>query len=60
MYTVRTLFVIIALSLLCLGSLDSRSSTDVLVVGSLTHVLAYDVENNRELFHNEVILMYYR
>ena len=36
------------------GNLDPSSSGDVLVVGSQTHILAYDVEKNAELFYNEV------
>lgn len=38
------------------GSLDVGGSCDTLVVGSHTHVLAYDVERNVELFHNEVLV----
>jgi Bardet-Biedl syndrome 2 protein len=36
------------------GSLDLSNPSDVLLVGTHTHVLAYDVERNIELFHNEV------
>ena len=39
---------------LCAGQLDSGSSNDVLMIGSQTHILAYDVEKNADLFYNEV------
>ena len=41
------------------GNLDPSSSADVLVVGSQTHVLAYDIEKNAELFYNEVSVNHY-
>ena len=37
-----------------LGCLDVTSAKDVLLVGSQTNILAYDIDNNKELFHNEV------
>ena len=40
-----------------LGCLDTSVARDVLLVGSQTHVLAYDVDNNKELFHNAVRIM---
>lgn len=40
-------------SALCCGSLDD-SQRDVLFVGTPTNLLAYDVENNSDLFYKEV------
>ena len=39
---------------LAAGKLDPELDQDVLVVGSQTNVLAYDVEQNSELFYKEV------
>lgn len=39
-----------------LGCLDVTLAKDVLLVGSQTNILAYDIDNNKELFHNEVRL----
>lgn len=36
------------------GCLTPNSSNDVLVVGTQTSVLAYDVQNNADLFYKEV------
>lgn len=36
------------------GPLEPGSGKDILVVGSQTHLLAYDVENNCDLFYKEV------
>ena len=39
---------------LAAGKLDPELDQDVLVVGTQTNVLAYDVEQNSELFYKEV------
>ncbi|KAG1682561.1 Bardet-Biedl syndrome 2 [Nymphon striatum] len=39
---------------LCCGKLKPNSNQDILVVGTATSVLAYDVFNNSELFYREV------
>ena len=39
------------------GKMDPESNKDVLMVGSQTHVLAYDVERNADLFYKEVHLL---
>ena len=38
------------------GKLDRTQDNDVLLVGSQTNLLAYDVEKNSELFYKEVCL----
>jgi len=40
-------------SALCCGSLDD-SERDLLFIGTPTNLLAYDVENNSDLFYQEV------
>lgn len=45
-------------SALCCGSLDD-SQRDVLFVGTPTNLLAYDVENNSDLFYKEVTTFFY-
>ncbi|XP_003385146.1 PREDICTED: Bardet-Biedl syndrome 2 protein homolog [Amphimedon queenslandica] len=42
------------ISALSAGCLDIPLAKDVLLVGSQTNILAYDIDNNKELFHNEV------
>ncbi|XP_041369340.1 Bardet-Biedl syndrome 2 protein homolog [Gigantopelta aegis] len=37
----------------CAGVLDGNAAKDVLVVGTQTNVLAYDVENNSDLFYKD-------
>ena len=39
---------------LAAGRLDPNRKNDILVVGTKTNVLAYDVENNQDLFYKEV------
>ena len=36
------------------GRLDPDSNRDVLLVGTPTNLLAYDVERNADLFHKDV------
>ena len=36
------------------GSLDSMGVTDVLMVGTQTNLLAYDVQNNTDVFYKDV------
>ena len=36
------------------GVLDPESGEDLLVVGTPTNVLAYDINNNRDLFYKDV------
>ena len=43
-------------SSVCCGSLDD-SERDLLFVGTPTNLLAYDVENNSDLFYQEVKLI---
>ena len=43
-----------AVSAVCAGQLDTKSQHDVLVVGTQTNLLAYDVENNADLFYKDV------
>ena len=43
-----------AVSSLTAGQLNPESKHDVLVVGTQTNVLAYDVENNSDLFYKDV------
>jgi len=45
------------ISSICAGRLNpSKPNTDVLVVGTPTNVLAYDVNDNSDLFYKEVSL----
>ena len=39
---------------LATGMLDTATKNDYLIVGTKTNVLAYDVNNNVDLFHKEV------
>ncbi len=39
---------------LCAGKMDDDGDQDVLMVGSQTHLLAYDVNKNADLFYKEV------
>ena len=39
---------------LATGILDSASKNEYLLVGTKTNVLAYDVDNNLDLFHKDV------
>ena len=39
------------------GPLKTNSNHDILVVGSQTNLLAYDVENNSDLFYKDVSCM---
>lgn len=43
-----------AISAVCAGHLDSDSNLDTLVVGTQTNVLAYDIQNNSDLFYKDV------
>lgn len=44
---------------LCTGALNPQHpDRDVLVVGTQTNVLAYDVNDNADLFYKEVIVTY--
>lgn len=36
------------------GTLDPETNHDVLVIGSQTNIIAYDVEKNSELFYKDV------
>lgn len=36
------------------GRLDSHATADILFIGTQTNLLAYDVENNQDLFYKEV------
>lgn len=36
------------------GQLDPELNRDILVIGSQTNILAYDVEKNAELFYKDV------
>ncbi len=37
------------------GKIDSSANNDVLLVGSQTNLLAYDVETNSELYYKDVM-----
>ena len=37
------------------GRLDPSSSQDVLVIGTQSNLLAYDVLNNKDVFYKEVV-----
>ena len=39
---------------MCTGKLDSTSGNELLFIGSRTNLLAYDVENNKDIFDKEV------
>lgn len=39
---------------MCAGQLDPTKPNDILFIGSKTNLLAYDVENNRDIFDKEV------
>ena len=39
---------------LCAGHLNTSEERDTLVVGTPTNLLAYDVENNSDIFYKEV------
>ena len=43
-----------AVSSITAGQLNVNSQNDVLVVGTQTNLLAYDVENNSDLFYKDV------
>ena len=43
-----------AVSSLATGQLQPNSDHDILVVGTHTNLLAYDVENNSDLFYKDV------
>jgi Bardet-Biedl syndrome 2 protein len=43
---------------LATGILDSASKNEYLLVGTKTNVLAYDVDNNVDLFHKDVKFIY--
>ena len=43
-----------AVSAIQAGQLNADSDHDVLVVGTQTNLLAYDVENNSDLFYKDV------
>ncbi len=43
-----------AVSCIQAGHLNANSENDVLVVGTQTNLLAYDVENNSDLFYKDV------
>ena len=43
-----------AVSCITAGQLNVNSQNDVLVVGTQTNLLAYDVENNSDLFYKDV------
>ena len=45
-----------AISALCAGPLNAGSENDVLVVGTQTNLLAYDIVNNSDLFYKDVSL----
>ncbi|XP_072026618.1 BBSome complex member BBS2-like [Amphiura filiformis] len=40
-------------SALCAGSLDGMGVNDILMVGTQTNILAYDVQNNTDLFYKD-------
>lgn len=45
---------------LAVGRLHPEMNNDVIIVGTPSHVLAYDVENNSDLFYKEVnVPIYY-
>ena len=46
-----------SVSCLTTGRLKPVSRNDALVVGTQTNVLAYDVENNSDLFYKDVSLV---
>lgn len=41
---------------LCIGRLG-EDERDVLLVGTISHVLAYHVEDNADVFYKEVLIM---
>ena len=43
---------------LCAGHLNVTEDRDTLVIGTPTNLLAYDVENNADIFYKEVSLMF--
>jgi Bardet-Biedl syndrome 2 protein len=46
-----------AVSCIASGQLNPDSKHDVLLVGTQTNVLAYDVENNSDLFYKDVSIL---
>lgn len=36
------------------GRLDQNADRDILLVGTATNLMAYDVENNKDLFYKDV------
>ena len=47
-----------SVSCLVAGQLDMTKNHDVLVVGTQTNLLAYDVENNSDLFYKDVRIFF--
>ena len=45
------------INMLAAGRLDTVTDGDFLVVGTPTNVLAYDINNNRDLFYNDVTII---
>ncbi len=41
-------------SAICAGSLDGMGVNDILMVGTQTNILAYDVQNNTDIFYKDV------
>lgn len=45
------------MSAIAAGSLDGMGVNDILMVGTQTNILAYDVQNNTDIFYNDVSMM---
>lgn len=45
---------------ICAGRLNPSKESDILVVGTPTNLLAYDVENNMDIFYKEVTKELYK
>lgn len=41
---------------ICAGRLNEEDEKDVLIVGTASNILAYHVENNRDIFYKEVCI----
>ena len=44
-------------SAIAAGSLDGMGVSDILMVGTQTNILAYDVQNNTDIFYNDVSMI---
>jgi len=42
------------------GQLNANKKSDTLLVGTKTNILAYDVDNNMDLFYKEVCLFFHK